>query len=282
MGMNDNGHSTREILESIAAEALESIGYEVSTNIRRTNKDGTDTEVDVWAISPKKDLSVYISCKNWNQAIGGPEVDNELGRVSNLKTSPNLKLLIAPGFRGRAKTSAHANGFITIEIAEKAERKNSEEIASRIKSIIRGNLNFPDKDLRWEHEFQACDITKLEILSFQRRIIEGDDKSGISSTVLWDCEDIRPVQIIPVMNVLDEFYGKNRTEYIDDFFHGGSETLFHIFDRGGVVAVEDYNRNLLGVRILSEDRAEFLHQVGKYDSEMYGGLYRALGMEDWV
>jgi len=55
----------REVLESIVAEALSALGFNVQTNVRLPAKGG-DIEVDVWGIKNIKgaQFRVYVSCKN--------------------------------------------------------------------------------------------------------------------------------------------------------------------------------------------------------------------------
>jgi len=264
----------REILEAIATNAFTSVGYDAEPNAEIPNQAGTTTEVDVWATSPKQDLTVYVSCKNHEGGIGGPEIDDEIGRVTNLDREPNLKLVIASGFNGRAKQSAHAHGFLTIATEGKATPENAIQIESRIKKRLRGNLNFPDTERYQELEFQASELTSLETVTFEKVPV----KAAATTITFWDCGDTRPVQIMPILNVLDDFYGKERREYVNDLFGFDDDTLLHIFDRGGVVAIEDYNRETLIVRVPVADRGEFLRQAVEYDDEAYDKLYRVVGI----
>jgi hypothetical protein len=56
---------SREVLESIVAEALKDLGFNVRTNAKLLAKGG-EVEADVWALKNIGDsqFRVYVSCKN--------------------------------------------------------------------------------------------------------------------------------------------------------------------------------------------------------------------------
>jgi len=118
----------QEILEQITADVLKSLGYEVEVNVYKENRGTGKSELDVWAEKPSVNFSVYASCKNWSKSIGRPTVDEEVGRVENLRALPQLRILVVKGFRGNGRESARANGFLPIEIGEKATKNNAGEI----------------------------------------------------------------------------------------------------------------------------------------------------------
>jgi hypothetical protein len=121
---------SREILEGIVASVFKDLGFEVSTNVRKESRQGSPIEVDVWAwkrIAGTK-VSIYVSCKNWNKAIDRPLIDEEIGRVLNLRELPHLKVIIAKELTIPAKEAAEANGFIIIELGKKAEANDVKEI----------------------------------------------------------------------------------------------------------------------------------------------------------
>lgn len=135
---------TREILEDISAKALEKIGYEVEANAMKSNRDGEEIEIDVWANTPDKAFSVYVSCKNWANGIGRPKIDSETGRISNLLDQPHLKVIVTKEFNGKAKSLAEKNGFIPIEVGEKATEENADKIREIIEEEFKRNLNYPN------------------------------------------------------------------------------------------------------------------------------------------
>ncbi|QZA89512.1 restriction endonuclease [Salinarchaeum sp. IM2453] len=87
IGTDYTGEPSRELLESITANVLDSLGYTTTTNDYRTTREGPKAEVDVWAENPQENFSIYVSCKNWNSEVGRPTVDEEVGRVINLRRS---------------------------------------------------------------------------------------------------------------------------------------------------------------------------------------------------
>ena len=123
-------HPSRDILESIVATVLSKLGFHVVTDARRPNRSGGLTEVDVWAT--KGDFRVYVSCKNWNKDVGRPVVEEEFGRVQNLRELPHLKLLVVKSMTSEAKRTAIANGFYVIELGKKAEESNAAEICKLV------------------------------------------------------------------------------------------------------------------------------------------------------
>ena len=129
---------TREILEQITARVLRSLGFSVLTNVNRPARMGSSIEVDVWAekwVGTTK-FRVYVSCKNWDKDIDRRVIDEEFGRVFNLKEIPQMKIIIAKSLTSPAKEAAEADGFLVIETKEKANKNNSEDIYDLIYSQL--------------------------------------------------------------------------------------------------------------------------------------------------
>ncbi len=57
---------SRELLESIVAQALRALGFAVQTNAKKLARRGASIKVDVWAEKCASDtrFKVYVSCKN--------------------------------------------------------------------------------------------------------------------------------------------------------------------------------------------------------------------------
>jgi hypothetical protein len=121
---------SREVLEGIVASVLEDLGFRVSTNVRLEARRGSPIEVDVWAqrVIGRTRFSIYVSCKDWDRAVDRSVVDEEAGRVMNLRDIPQLKVLIAKELTEPAREAAEASGFMVIELGRKAEAENSKEI----------------------------------------------------------------------------------------------------------------------------------------------------------
>jgi hypothetical protein len=121
---------SREVLEGIVASVLEDLGFRVSTNVRLEARRGSPIEVDVWAqrVIGRTRFSIYVSCKNWDRAIDRSVIDEEAGRVINLRDIPQLKVLIARELTEPAREAAEADGFMVIELGKKADAENSREI----------------------------------------------------------------------------------------------------------------------------------------------------------
>jgi len=121
---------SREVLEGIVASVFKNLGFEASTNVKKETRMGNPIEVDVWAqkkVAGSR-FSIYVSCKNWNGSIGRSVINEEIGRVLNLKELPQLKIIIAKELERPARETAEANGFLIIELGIKTETKNAREI----------------------------------------------------------------------------------------------------------------------------------------------------------
>jgi hypothetical protein len=121
---------SREVLEGIVASVLEDLGFKAFTNARKEPRRGSPIEVDVWAqrIVANTRFSVYVSCRNWDKAIDRSVVDEETGRVLNLRELPQLKVIIAKELTSPAREAAEADGFLVIELGRKAEADTAREI----------------------------------------------------------------------------------------------------------------------------------------------------------
>ena len=65
------------------------------------------------------------------------QIDEEFGRTLQLINIPHLKIFIAKRLTEPAKSTALADGFIVIELGEKASMENPEEIYNIIYSHLR-------------------------------------------------------------------------------------------------------------------------------------------------
>jgi len=121
---------SREVLESIVAQALRALGFTVQTNVRKLARRGASIEVDVWAEKRVGDarFKVYVSCKNWNRDVDRSVVDEEFGRVFNLQEVPHLRVLVVKSMSRPAKEVAEADGFFVIELSERATKANAREV----------------------------------------------------------------------------------------------------------------------------------------------------------
>jgi hypothetical protein len=75
-------------------------------------------------------FSIYVSCRNWDEALDRPFIDEEVGRTLNLVEWPQLKVIVAKELTEPARETTKADGFITIELGKKAEAENAREIYS--------------------------------------------------------------------------------------------------------------------------------------------------------
>ncbi len=121
---------SREVLESIVAQALRALGFTVQTNVSKLARKGASIEVDVWAEKRVGDIrfKVYVSCKNWDKDVDRRVVDEEFGRVFNLQEVPHLRILVVKSMSRPAKEVAEADGFFVIELGEKATEANASEV----------------------------------------------------------------------------------------------------------------------------------------------------------
>lgn len=128
------GPASREILESITADVLRTLGYDTDTNVYRSNREtSTTTEVDIWAENPQQSFSIYVSCKNWNSSVGRQTVDEEVGRIMNLQKVPQLRVLVVGDLTGDAEKALESNGFLAVKLGEQANEKNADEIYTKVR-----------------------------------------------------------------------------------------------------------------------------------------------------
>jgi hypothetical protein len=121
---------SREVLEGIVASVLEYLGFRVSTDARFEARRGSPIEVDVWAqrVIGRTRFSIYVSCRNWDRAVDRSVIDEEAGRVMNLRYIPQLKVLVAKELIEPAREAAESDGFMVIELGRRAEAENSREV----------------------------------------------------------------------------------------------------------------------------------------------------------
>ena len=134
---SDIQHTSQEILESISADVLSSLGYETETNCYRENRNGSTSEVDVWAEKPEANFAVYVSCKNWDSRVGRDKVETEVGRIMNLKRVPQLRILVVGELTDSAAGALNSNGFLAITIDKKAGEGNVGEVYRTIHRQLR-------------------------------------------------------------------------------------------------------------------------------------------------
>jgi hypothetical protein len=125
-----NEKPSGKILEEIVTYVFKGLGFNVESNYKPPARKGSQIEVDVWAWKMFDNIkfSVYVSCKNWDKRIGSQVINEETGRVMNLNEMPQLKIIIAKEVNDDAKELAKVNGFVVIELGEKATAKNAKEI----------------------------------------------------------------------------------------------------------------------------------------------------------
>jgi hypothetical protein len=123
----------KDLLEDIVAEALESLGFNVRVDHRVQGRTG-EVEVDVWGEKLVGDtrFAVYASCKNWDNPVDVGTVREEFGRVLQMMLIPHARILVAPYFTDPARREAVADGFMVVEVGEKAHDGNVDKIYSRV------------------------------------------------------------------------------------------------------------------------------------------------------
>lgn len=126
--------NVRDPLEAAVAYAFKLLGFDVRTNVSRQNRAGHSIEVDV--IAEKGGLEVYASCKNFGREIDRSVVDEEYGRVSNLKKIPHLKVLVTSSMTPQAKETAESDGFIVIELGMNVTEDNIAEACREVRDRL--------------------------------------------------------------------------------------------------------------------------------------------------
>jgi len=120
---------SREILETIVTKVFESFGFKVQVNAPLPARGGS-IEVDVWASKEIGNalFTVYVSCKNWDRDVDRHVLDHEFGRILQLYRLPHLRILVVKSLSDPARKLALDNGFIVIELGEKATSQNAQEV----------------------------------------------------------------------------------------------------------------------------------------------------------
>jgi hypothetical protein len=123
----------REILETIVTKVFESFGFKVQVNALLPARGGY-VEVDIWASKKIGNalFTVYVSCKNWDRDVDRHVLDHEFGRILQLYQLPHLRILVVKSMSDPARKLALDNGFIVIELGEKATSQNAQEVYSTI------------------------------------------------------------------------------------------------------------------------------------------------------
>ncbi len=134
-----NVKPSREVLEGIIADVLNSLGFTVRTNVKLPSRVGAPVEVDVWGERRIDDIkfTVHVSCKNWDRDVDKSVVDEEYGKVHNLREIPHLRILVARKLTDPARETALADGFIVLELGEKASAETAEEIYKLVYTKLR-------------------------------------------------------------------------------------------------------------------------------------------------
>ena len=122
-----------EILKLIVADVLESFGFKVEMDKIET------VEVDIWGSKVVRDtrIHIYVSYRNWDKKVGVNEILTEIGRISRLMQQPHLKIFICKEATERAREVALAEGFIIVELKDRANCGD----AGKIAEIIYERLN---------------------------------------------------------------------------------------------------------------------------------------------
>ncbi|MGC9048388.1 MAG: restriction endonuclease, partial [Caldisphaera sp.] len=94
--MFQSKNPSRELLESIVANVLSELGFQIDVNAKLLTRIGKYLEVDVWAekIVYDNNFRVYVSCKNWNKEVDVKVINEEFGRTLSLKDIPHLKFIV--------------------------------------------------------------------------------------------------------------------------------------------------------------------------------------------
>jgi len=116
---------SEEILESMVGDIIGRLGFKVEKDKMTSYIWGKKT---IGGIT----LYVYVSCKNWNKKVDEDTVFSEIGRITHLNQCPHLKILVCKELTGNAREIALREGFIVIELKEKVNSENAEEIAENI------------------------------------------------------------------------------------------------------------------------------------------------------
>jgi hypothetical protein len=128
-----------EILVEIVGKNLKSMGFNYESNKMLTARGGGTIEVDVWAWKRIGNTTfyVYASCKNWDKEVDRSVIDEEFSRIMQLTQIPHLKIFVAKKLTAPAKDAALADGFLVIELGEKALTNNAQEIYNIIYSHLK-------------------------------------------------------------------------------------------------------------------------------------------------
>ena len=128
-----------DILEIVAAAALEDLGFNVQVDLKLSAKDGGDVEADVWAsknIANVGTYLVYVSCKNLSDPVNSDVVENEIGRIERLATVPHAKVLVVSYMSGAARQAAARSGFLVVELGEKVTEDNAARACERVREQL--------------------------------------------------------------------------------------------------------------------------------------------------
>jgi hypothetical protein len=129
----------RDPLEGVVAGTLEALGFSVKVDHKVTGKAG-EVEVDVWGekVVGGARFVAYASCKNWDNPVDVGIVREELGRVLQMLLMPHVRILVAPRFTEAAEREAVADGFVVMEVEERASKESAERVYRRVYDKLNG------------------------------------------------------------------------------------------------------------------------------------------------
>ena len=90
------------------------------------------------------------------------------------------------------------------------------------------------------------------------------ERRDYNYVIMWRCGDFE-AHINSISQALDDLYRSLRMEFIDELLGTGEAVIIHVYREPYVVFIEDYNRNVLTIRIPSEDLVRFFDRVRFYD-----------------
>ena len=122
------------------------------------------------------------------------------------------------------------------------------------------------------------EILDLELVKFKQKRITS--LRGGVEILLWGSEEIPPVHINSILRIMDEFYSKEKTEFIEDLIEAKKDVLVHIYREDGIIAVEDYEKRCLTLQLKAKDKDRLLKRIDSYDWESLGPLYKIAEMKE--
>lgn len=251
----------KDLLEDVVAEALESLGFNVRVDLRVQGRAG-EVEVDVWGEKLVGDtrFAVYASCKNWDSPVDVSVVREELGRILQMTVIPHVRILVAPSFTDSARREAVADGFMVVEVGEKAHDGNVDKIYSRV--YYKLDKLFTGVAPR---RLQELAEKVRELAERARRIAEearrsAEEIEGIKAELERIAVTTRPPEppaptpptppATPKRSVLDEVF--DRLGVPSDLRMRAKRLLLHVYTTCYDLYVDDYKG---GERVMGDEKA---------------------------